>query len=344
VSAAEPSDPADPAAPTDPTGRPAPTDPAPPAGSTDPVGPTGRPGSIADGEPATEAGAETEAAEGGAPEAAAEPGAAAAGAEPGAAAAGADAEAETADAGAAATGAETEAGQGGAAAAAGAETEVEAGEGEAGAETGAGEGGGIRLRRLPQQARSRERVQRLLAAADEVLGNEGFSALTVRRLSEEAGVPVGTIYQFFADKAAVVDALARRYIGEFDEMIELLVADAEAHRWDDVVATVIDAAVAMYRSKPGYVALWTGRHLSPELMQADEANNAAIAAGLRRILVAQHGLVDDDDLARRCEVAVVTTDALLQLAFRRDPRGDEAVLGEARRLQRLYLDDIVAGR
>ena len=208
-------------------------------------------------------------------------------------------------------------------------------------EPGPGAGPEIRLRRLPQQARSRERVQRLLAAADDLLAGGGFAALTVRRLAEEAEVPVGTIYQFFGDKAAVVDALARRYIGEFDEMIELLVADAEARRWDDVVDTVIDAAVAMYRSKPGYVALWIGRHLSPELQQADEANNAAIAAGLRRILVAQHGLPDDERLARVCEVAVQTTDALLQLAFRLDPQGDEATLAELRRLQRLYLDDLV---
>ncbi len=200
---------------------------------------------------------------------------------------------------------------------------------------------GIRLRRHPQQARSRERVQRLLEAADRVLAAEGFSALTVRRLADEAAVPVGSIYQFFADKAGVVDALARRYIGEFDEMIELLVADAESRRWDDVVDTVIGAAVAMYRDRPGYVALWTGRHLSPELQQADEANNAAIADGLRRILMAQHGLPDDERLARVCQVAVLTTDALLQLAFRLDPVGDEAILAELRRLHHLYLDDLI---
>lgn len=196
-------------------------------------------------------------------------------------------------------------------------------------------------RREPQQARSRARVQRLLEAADHVLATEGYGALTVRRLAEEADVPIGTIYQFFADKAAVVDALARRYIAEFDTMIEMLVADAESRQWDDVVDTVFDAAVDIYRSHPGYLALWIGRHLSPELQQADDANNAAIAAGLRRILVAQHGLADTDELARACQVAVHSSDALLQLAFRVDPHGDETILAEARRLQRLYLTDLI---
>jgi AcrR family transcriptional regulator len=196
--------------------------------------------------------------------------------------------------------------------------------------------------RQPQQARSREKVRRLLEAADQVLATEGYGALTVRRLAEQADVPVGTIYQFFTDKSAVVDALARRYIAEFDTMIEALVQAAESDTWDDVVEVVIESAIAMYRGNPGYLAIWTGRHLSPELQQVDDANNAAIAAGLRRILVAQHGLADDERLARKCQVAVQTTDALLQLAFRLDPRGDAAILDEAKRLQRLYLHDIIS--
>jgi AcrR family transcriptional regulator len=195
--------------------------------------------------------------------------------------------------------------------------------------------------RLPQQARSRERVRRLLEAADQVLATEGFGALTVRRLAEQADVPVGTIYQFFTDKRAVVDALARRYIAEFDTMIEALVDAAESEKWDDVVEVIIDSAIVMYRSHPGYLAIWTGRHLSPELQQVDDVNNAAIAAGLRRILVAQYGLVDDEQLALQCRVAVQTTDSLLQLAFRLDPEGDGAILAEAKRLQRLYLADMV---
>jgi AcrR family transcriptional regulator len=184
-------------------------------------------------------------------------------------------------------------------------------------------------------------VRRLLETADQIVATEGFAALTVRRLADAADVRIGTIYQFFPDKDALVDALARRYIAMFDMMIEDLVAKAERERWDDVVGTMVDAAVALYRSHPGYVAIWTGRHLSPALQQADDANNNAIASGLRRILVLQHGLVDDDMLARACQVAVQTTDAVLQLAFRLDPEGDPAILDEARRLQGLYLTDLI---
>lgn len=227
-----------------------------------------------------------------------------------------------------------------------------------------------RVRREPRQARSRARVAQILAAADEILSTEGFEALTVRRIAQEAVVPVGSIYQFFPDKAAVVDALARGYIGEFDGAIEALVADAEAYAaehaddegpsavdagadngtdtatapgkggWADPVGRLVDEFADLYRSRPGYVALWSGRHLSPELARADEANNLAIAAGVRRILVARGILADGPELDLDAQVAVHVADVLLQFAFTRAPGGDEAVLAELKTLLRLYLADL----
>jgi len=210
-------------------------------------------------------------------------------------------------------------------------------------------------------------VAQILAAADEILSTEGFEALTVRRIAQEALVPVGSIYQFFPDKAAVIDALARGYIGEFDGAIEALVADAEAYAaehpndangtgpkaatgatsgatldWGDPVGRLVDEFADLYRSRPGYVALWAGRHLSPELARADEANNLAIAAGVRRILVARGILADGPELDLDAQVAVRVADVLLQFAFGRAPGGDEAVLAELKTLLRLYLADLAA--
>jgi AcrR family transcriptional regulator len=199
---------------------------------------------------------------------------------------------------------------------------------------------GAQMRREPQQERSRARVRQILSSADEVLSNEGFEALTVRRIAQAAGVPVGSIYQFFPDKAAVIDALAVSYLDDFGAAIEELTAAAQAEAWDDPVQTLVDAFAQMYRARPGYVALWSGRHLSPRLALADEANNAAIADGVRRVLIAQAQLPDGEPLARISRISVVVADALLQFAFRAGPTGDEFVLDELKTLLRLYLADV----
>jgi AcrR family transcriptional regulator len=206
----------------------------------------------------------------------------------------------------------------------------------ASAPSSAGSPGG-RLRREPRQARSRARLAQILAATDAILTTEGVEGLTTRRIAERAGVPVGTLYQFFPDKGSVVDAVARAYIEEFDALVERLVSSAADGDWSDPVGRIVDSFVALYRSHPGYVALWSGRHLSPELARADEANNQLIAAGVHQVLAARAGLPDGPGLELAVRVAVRTADALLQYAFSLSPDGDEAVLEELKNLLRLYL-------
>lgn len=59
-------------------------------------------------------------------------------------------------------------------------------------------------RKLPSQSRSRSLVAALVEACLQILENEGADALTVNRLSEVSGVAVGSIYQYFPNKEAVV--------------------------------------------------------------------------------------------------------------------------------------------
>src|SRR3954447_18658239 len=85
-----------------------------------------------------------------------------------------------------------------------------------------------RLRRVPRQARSRARLQRMLDAADQLLAREGAEALTTTRVAEAAGVSVGSLYQYLPDKEAIVEALAGRYLTEFDGLMDDLAAQAPA--------------------------------------------------------------------------------------------------------------------
>src|SRR5260370_25744170 len=76
----------------------------------------------------------------------------------------------------------------------------------------------LQLRHTPSQARSRERLRRVLDAADELLEREGAEAFTTTRIAETARVPVGTAYRLFPDKQTIVEALAVRYWSAFDDL------------------------------------------------------------------------------------------------------------------------------
>jgi AcrR family transcriptional regulator len=200
------------------------------------------------------------------------------------------------------------------------------------------------LRRVPQQARSRALIQRVLDSAEELLATEGVEALTTTRIAGEANVAVGSLYQYFPDKRAIVDALAARYLEEFEGLMDEMAERAAGERWqaDDLVDRLIDAYADRYRREPGYRALWFGRHLSDELRQADRQNKAALADGVRRILTGTRAVRDSKGLRTACFAAVLTADALLVEAFQQDPKGEPALLGEAKRILRCHLADVVS--
>lgn len=62
----------------------------------------------------------------------------------------------------------------------------------------------ISTRKQPQQARSTELVAAILEAAIQVLAKEGATRFTTARVAEKAGVSVGSVYQYFPNKAAIL--------------------------------------------------------------------------------------------------------------------------------------------
>lgn len=184
--------------------------------------------------------------------------------------------------------------------------------------------------REPKQARSRDRVARIVDAAEALLVAHGYDAVSIRAIAEAAEVPTGTIYQFFNDKQDILDVLAERYLATFtDTMADLLTRPAATPV--DLVDTAVDAFVELYRGLPGYRALWLGRHLSENVIEADAENNEQLAQGLLRVLVA-HEFVRPDypNIEAACRVAVLAMDAVLQQAFRAVPTGDPVLIGQGK--------------
>jgi len=182
----------------------------------------------------------------------------------------------------------------------------------------------------------------VLDAAERLLIDEGVEALRTGRIADEAGVSVGSLYQYFPDVGAIVDALARRYLGEFEALMDELAERALSEDWGDLVGGLIDGFAERYRSEPGYRALWSGRHLSEELLAADRRNKRTLAEGVRRVLVGRGLARDGAALERACFAAVLTADALLQEAFRDHPKGDAKLLAEAKVILRRYLEDVAS--
>ena len=68
------------------------------------------------------------------------------------------------------------------------------------------------MRSEPRQQRSRDRLDRILSAADAVLAEDGYDAFTTSAVAARAEVPASSVYRWFADKDELATALLMRHL------------------------------------------------------------------------------------------------------------------------------------
>ncbi|HEY8474936.1 MAG TPA: TetR family transcriptional regulator [Natronosporangium sp.] len=177
----------------------------------------------------------------------------------------------------------------------------------------------------------------MLDACAEIVDEVGYEGLTTTLLAERAGVAIGSVYQFFPDKRAVVQALTQRSLEAYLQRLSERFTAAALTDWWDGVDAAIDEYIHMHRTVPGFRTLHFGDVVDVHLLDDEQDNNAVIAAQLADVLVAQFTVADTARLRFALQIAVEAADALIKFAFRRDPNGDETVFAEAKTLIREYL-------
>ena len=70
------------------------------------------------------------------------------------------------------------------------------------------------MRKQPKQMRSRATIEAMLQAAAHILGERGWDGLTTNHVAQLAGVSIGSLYQYFPHKLALVEAVRQRHLGE----------------------------------------------------------------------------------------------------------------------------------
>jgi AcrR family transcriptional regulator len=104
------------------------------------------------------------------------------------------------------------------------------------------------MRKAPQQARSRATIDAILDAAAHILGERGWEGLTTNGVAEAAGASIGSLYQYFPNKLALIEAVRRRH---FDDMLAVLhaAANLETPRVKRITV-LVDGMIAVHRRHP----------------------------------------------------------------------------------------------
>ena len=193
-------------------------------------------------------------------------------------------------------------------------------------------------RRRPSQDRSRDRVERILDATSALLGDTPVDKITTAAIAEEAGVPIGSVYQYFPNKLAVLAELARRVMEQVDtKTASLITGDFGVLPWDQAIDRAIDATMQGYAEQPGYLQLLLSIRPTPEFRLITDESNARVAA-LLALHPALQAVIPADRIELVTRAAIQAANSLQDWALSSDdPALTNRITSEMKILLKGYL-------
>jgi AcrR family transcriptional regulator len=181
-------------------------------------------------------------------------------------------------------------------------------------------------RRTPQQSRARATVDAILTAAAQILETREREEFTAKRVAEVAGVSIGSLYQYFANKQEVLDALAERYGAGVEASLSGEIERSTRLPLREAVRGCIERVVEMHRRNPSLhpTLACEPSPLTPEDM-------AGFREATRRYLEAHPEAVRDLDpelasvVVTRAALALVHTTAIEEPEWLQHPEFTQEV-------------------
>lgn len=187
------------------------------------------------------------------------------------------------------------------------------------------------LRVRPQQARSREKVDRILDAAAVLIADEGLSQVTSTRIAREAGLPPATVYHYFKDRDAILMALASRTMERVDAAIVSAMPSADDHNPQSWLR-LIDLIYEQYRATPGFVPMLAALRSTAELRSLADASNRRVAEFLAERLLQGAIRLPRTRLERIALMLSDACQALFEKALLEEPQEARAIVAELKEM------------
>ena len=195
------------------------------------------------------------------------------------------------------------------------------------------------MRRQPRQARSRKRVKQILETAEQMFISEGYSAVTTNAIAAQAEVPIGSLYQFFPDKEAIVQALAVQYAELLRQrLVDIHSAEASQIDLADYVDHVIEAVEQFFTDYPGYHAIFMqAQDIMPELEAIESTADHQLIQDWSDILSQRYPGLEVADYEAITFTLVKAIGTLFWLSLSQESTFRQRLVMETKRLMLSYL-------
>jgi AcrR family transcriptional regulator len=197
-------------------------------------------------------------------------------------------------------------------------------------------------RKNASQDRSRATVAALIEATARILVKEGFDKASTNRIAAKAGVSVGSLYQYFPSKEALVAAVIERHHREIMQFVRGTLAQVTALPLQQAVRKLVTVAIEAHRVDPKLHRVLTEQIPRTRQLEKVATFNRENYALFRAYLEAHRNEIRSLDLGLAAYVCVTSIEALTHTAvlYHSESFSDEtfaALVDEATRLVVRYL-------
>jgi AcrR family transcriptional regulator len=116
----------------------------------------------------------------------------------------------------------------------------------------------VEARKFPRQERSRALVETILEATARILVEDGYARTSTNRVAERAGVSIGSLYQYFPSREALVAGVARRHSERLKTELERALPSTSGLGLKEAISTLMAAVMSAHRINPELNAVLAG--------------------------------------------------------------------------------------
>jgi AcrR family transcriptional regulator len=197
-------------------------------------------------------------------------------------------------------------------------------------------------RKRPTQERSQVKFDHLLKVSRELLLEVGFESFTCEEVAQRAGLPIGTLYQFFANKYVIVCELDRQNAVAIASELDSLASELPTLDWLVLLDRLVDHMSRLWINDPSRSAVWYAVQSTPITRTTAEITERELAARVAHVLAPLTPGTPRDRRTIMAEVLVHMSYSMLNFSVRDLQEHDEAIT-ELKRLLASYLLAAEAG-
>ena len=189
------------------------------------------------------------------------------------------------------------------------------------------------VRRKPTQQRSRDRQERILAMATQLIADKGSDQLKMSEIAERSEISIGSLYQYFPDKSSVIRTLAERYNAESRRCIaEAMAAVEDAQGLQAAYSQLLDLYYEIVMATPVMRDIWSGMQADKQLLQLELKESRVAGALLSQAMLRVYPDCDEQQVEESAFLIWHLGEATMRLAVTCAPDEGRALVEAFKRM------------